>query len=77
MTATLVADRLADPAELEETSVLATRIIPNPEPNKPPSVAELVRLDVSREVAHRPGRHLEALGRPRLADDGHRLHGRP
>ena len=46
MTATMVADRLADPAELEDMPVLSTRIIPNSEAGKPPSVAELVRLDV-------------------------------
>lgn len=53
MTATMVADRLADPAELEDCPVLSTRIIPNSERNKRPSVAELVRLDVPATL-HKP-----------------------
>jgi len=54
MTATMVADRLADPAELEDTPVLSTRIIPNSEAGKPPSVAELVRLDVPATLHSAP-----------------------
>jgi acetoacetate decarboxylase len=48
MTATMVADRLADPGELAgiDAPVLSCRIIPNSEAGKRPSVAELVRLDV-------------------------------
>jgi acetoacetate decarboxylase len=48
MTATMVADRLADPAELAgiDAPVLSCRVIPNSEAGKRPSVAELVRLDV-------------------------------
>jgi acetoacetate decarboxylase len=60
MTATMVADRLADPGELEDVPVLSTRIIPNSEPGKRPSVAELVRLDVPATL------HTAGDGTPRL-----------
>jgi acetoacetate decarboxylase len=60
MTATMVADRLADPAELEDTPVLSTRIIPNSEAGKRPSVAELVRLDVPATL------HTAPDGTPKL-----------
>lgn len=46
MTMAIACDALADPAELEDLPVLSTRVIPNCEPDRPPSVAELVRLDV-------------------------------
>ncbi|HEX2393323.1 MAG TPA: acetoacetate decarboxylase family protein [Solirubrobacterales bacterium] len=60
LTATMVADRLADPGELEEVPVLSTRIIPNSEANRPPSVAELVRLDVPATL------HTAPDGTPKL-----------
>lgn len=60
MTATMVADRLADPAELEDVPVLSTRIIPNSEAGKSPSVAELVRLDVPATL------HTAPDGTPKL-----------
>ncbi|MDX6623027.1 MAG: acetoacetate decarboxylase [Solirubrobacterales bacterium] len=60
MTATVVCDRLADPAELEDTPVLSTRVIPNSEEGKPPSVCELVRLDVPATL------HTAQDGTPKL-----------
>jgi acetoacetate decarboxylase len=70
MTATMVADRLADPAELEDTPVLSTRIIPNSEPHKRPSVAELVRLDVPATLhVAQDGTHKLWAGRGSLSLD--------
>ena len=50
MTMSIACERLADPAELEDLPVLSTRIIPNAEAGRPPSVAELVRLDVTASL---------------------------
>jgi acetoacetate decarboxylase len=70
MTATMVADRLADPAELEDTPVLSTRIIPNSEAGKRPSVAELVRLDVPATLhVAQDGTHKLWAGRGSLTMD--------
>jgi acetoacetate decarboxylase len=52
MTMSIVCDRLADPAEVEDLPVLSTRIIPSSEAGRPPSVAELVRLDVAASLHH-------------------------
>jgi acetoacetate decarboxylase len=60
MTISFAADRVADPAELEELPVLSTRLIPNAEAGKAPSVAELVRLDVKAPI------HTSADGTPKL-----------
>jgi acetoacetate decarboxylase len=60
MTMAIACDRLAAPAELEDLPVLSTRVIPNSEPDRPPSVAELVRLDVTAPV------HTSAAGTPKL-----------
>ncbi len=50
MTMAIACDRKADPGELEDLPVLSTRIIPNAEEGRPPSVAELVRLDVEGSI---------------------------
>lgn len=47
MTASLAPDALADPADLDALPVMSCRVIPNAEPESPPSVAQLVRLDVA------------------------------
>lgn len=60
MTVSMACDRLADPGSLEDCPVLSTRLIPNCEKGKPPSVAELVRLDVHATL------HKAADGSPRL-----------
>ncbi|MHB8690235.1 MAG: acetoacetate decarboxylase family protein [Solirubrobacteraceae bacterium] len=60
MTMSIVCDSLADPDELEDLPVLSMRLIPNSEEGKPPSVCELVRLDVDA------GLHLSANGTPML-----------
>jgi acetoacetate decarboxylase len=60
MTVWLACDELCDPAELDDVPVLSTRLIPHAEAGRPPSVAELVRLDV---VAHL---HRSADGTPML-----------
>jgi acetoacetate decarboxylase len=60
MTMAIACEALADPAELEDLPVLSTRLIPNCEPGKPPSVAELVRLDVTAPL------HTSADGTPKL-----------
>lgn len=49
MTMSFAADALFDPAGLEDLPVLSTRVIPNAEPG-PPSVAQLVRLDVEAPI---------------------------
>lgn len=50
MTVCLACDELADPKEMESLPVLSMRLIPNSEANKPPSVAELIRLDVEAHL---------------------------
>lgn len=60
MTMSFVCDALFNPAELEDLPVLSTRLIPNAEAGKPPSVAELVRLDVEAPL------HTSADGTPML-----------
>ena len=60
MTMSFVADALQDPSELEDLPVLSTRIIPSAEEGRPPSVAELVRLDVKAPL------HRSANGTPML-----------
>lgn len=47
LTVTAACDSLSDPAALEALPILSTRLIPNSQANLPPSVAELVRLDVA------------------------------
>jgi acetoacetate decarboxylase len=54
MTVSMTCDRIADPALLDDYPVLSTRLIPNCEEDKPPSVAELVRLDVAATVHKAP-----------------------
>jgi acetoacetate decarboxylase len=60
MTMSIVCERAADPAELEDVPVLSTRVIPSAEEGRPPSVAELVRLDVAASL------HTSADGTPEL-----------
>ena len=60
MTMSIVCDTIADPAELENVPVLSMRLIPNAEEGKPPSVCELVRLDVAAPL------HRSADGTPML-----------
>jgi acetoacetate decarboxylase len=60
MTMSIVCDALADPSELENLPVLSMRLIPNAEAEKPPSVCELVRLDVTAPL------HRSADGSPML-----------
>jgi acetoacetate decarboxylase len=60
MTMSFVCDALSDPGELEDLPVLSTRVIPNAEADRPPSVAELVRLDVDASI------HQSADGTPKL-----------
>ena len=60
MTMSITCERTFDPAELEDTPVLSTRLIPNAEPDSPPSVAQLVRLDVDASL------HRSANGTPML-----------
>ena len=60
MTVSLACDQLCDPANLEDLPVLSTRLIPNAEPDRLPSVAELVRLDVTAPL------HRSADGTPKL-----------
>jgi acetoacetate decarboxylase len=52
LTMSMACERLADPAELEDLPVLSTRLIPSAEADRPPSVAELVRLDVAATLHH-------------------------
>lgn len=49
MTMSIACEQAFDPAELEDVPVLSTRVIPNAEPG-PPSVAQLVRLDVEAPI---------------------------
>ena len=60
MSVAMSCDRLADPALLDNLPVLSTRLIPNCEAGKRPSVAELVRLDVDATL------HPAADGSPKL-----------
>jgi acetoacetate decarboxylase len=60
MTMSIVCDALADPQELDDLPVLSMRLIPNAEEHKPPSVCELVRLDVRAQL------HCSADGSPML-----------
>jgi acetoacetate decarboxylase len=60
MTMSIVCERASDPSELEDVPVLSTRLIPNAEAERPPSVAELVRLDVASSL------HTSADGTPQL-----------
>jgi acetoacetate decarboxylase len=60
MTMSITCEQTFDPAELEDTPVLSTRVIPSAEPDSPPSVAELVRLDVDAPL------HRSANGTPML-----------
>lgn len=60
MTVSMACDVQEDPARLEDLPVLSTRFIPNAEAGKPPSVAELVRLDVEAHI------HRSAGGAPKL-----------
>jgi len=50
MTMSIACERVAAPDELEDLPVLSTRVIPNSEAGKRPSVAELVRLDVTASL---------------------------
>jgi acetoacetate decarboxylase len=50
MTMSIACEETFDPAEMEDTPVLSTRLIPSAEPDSPPSVAELVRLDVTAPI---------------------------
>jgi acetoacetate decarboxylase len=60
MTMSIACERKADPSELEDLPVLSMRLIPNAEAGQPPSVAELVRLDVEGAL------HSSADGSPQL-----------
>ncbi len=60
MTASIHPERLSDPELQESLPVLSARVIPNAEAGRPPSVAELVRLDVDATV------HTSADGTPQL-----------
>lgn len=60
MSMNIACDAQADPEELEDLPVLSTRLIPNSEADKPPSVAELVRLDVEAHL------HESVDGSPQL-----------
>jgi acetoacetate decarboxylase len=60
MTMSIACERKADPSELEDLPVLSMRLIPNAEAGQPPSIAELVRLDVEGAL------HSSADGSPQL-----------
>jgi len=60
MTVAMACDQLYDPAELDDLPVLSTRLIPHAEPDHRPSVAELVRLDVTAHI------HRSVDGTPKL-----------
>jgi hypothetical protein len=47
----MACDRLCDPSSLEDLPVLSTRLIPSAEKRHKPSVAELVRLDVTASIS--------------------------
>jgi acetoacetate decarboxylase len=60
MTMSIACERKADPSELDDLPVLSMRLIPNAEAGQPPSIAELVRLDVEGAL------HSSADGSPQL-----------
>jgi len=60
MTMSITCQQAFDPGELEDLPVLSTRLIPSAEADRPPSVAELVRLDVTAPL------HTSADGTPML-----------
>ena len=60
MTMSITCEQVFDPSGLEDLPVLSTRLIPSAEADKPPSVAELVRLDVTAPL------HRSADGTPML-----------
>jgi acetoacetate decarboxylase len=60
MTMSIACEQVYDPAALEALPVLSTRLIPSAEADRPPSVAELVRLDVTAPL------HTSADGTPML-----------
>ncbi len=60
MAVSMACDQLCDPATLEDLPVLSTRVIPNAESGRRPSVSELVRLDVTAPI------HRSADGTPKL-----------
>ena len=60
MTMAIACERKTDPSELEDLPVLSMRLIPNAEAGQPPSIAELVRLDVEGAL------HTSADGSPQL-----------
>lgn len=72
MTASMVSDRRASPDELGPAlPVLSCRIIPAAEADAPPSVAQLVRLDVTAHLHHGPDGEPELYaGRSRLVLEG-------
>lgn len=57
---TMTCDELADPAEREALPALTMKLIPNAEAEGPPSVAQLVRLDIPASMC------LDAAGNPKL-----------
>lgn len=60
MTLSFTPQATVDPADMEDTPVLSLRLIPSAEANRPPSVCELVRLDVAAPI------HRSADGTPML-----------
>jgi acetoacetate decarboxylase len=60
MTMGITCEQTFDPAEMEDLPVLSARVIPSAEAGRPPSVAELVRLDVEAPL------HRSADGTPML-----------
>jgi acetoacetate decarboxylase len=60
VTMSIICDAIADPSSLENLPVLSTRLIPSAEAGRPPSVCELVRLDVDASL------HRAADGTPML-----------
>ena len=60
MTVSVACDALQDPSEMENLPVLSMRLLPGAESGAPPSVAELVRLDVEAPL------HTSADGTPKL-----------
>lgn len=72
MTASMVSDRRASPEELGPAlPILSCRIIPAAEADAPPSVAQLVRLDVTAHLHHGVDGEPELYaGRAKLALEG-------
>ena len=60
MTMSITCEQAFDPSGMEDLPVLSTRLIPSAEADRPPSVAELVRLDVTAPL------HTSADGTPML-----------